>query len=89
MEELGIHLSNGDMTEYEGFALLYSGIVAGCEKKNKRLDLSFYDFQDVVMNDEVLAESLGSLFQSQMKLVMDDLEAKNEKRSKKKAPAKP
>ena len=43
MTDLMDFLESEDMSEREGLALMYSGLVAGAERKNRRLDMSFFD----------------------------------------------
>lgn len=65
-----LDLNEETMTDRKGLALMYSGIVAGCEEQGKKLDVSFSKFQEIVLMDDELLESLGTLFQRQIKVTM-------------------
>lgn len=75
-----LDLSEDTLTDRKGLALLYSGIVAGCEKEGKKLKVSFSEFQEIVMMDEEMMESLGTLFQKHIKITISKIAEKGKKK---------
>lgn len=84
MAELEDQWQDMDSMGRKVFALLYSGLVTGSEARNKRLDISFPEFQELVLFDEELQETLGTLFRRQMELTLKKLQdqASNKKKLK-------
>lgn len=85
MSDLMDFLESGDMSEREGLALMYSGLVAGAERKNRRLDVSFFDFQQIMLKDMQdgdgkLSTMLGELFQDSVEILAEEAR-KTEKKS--------
>ena len=76
MTDLMDFLESEDMSEREGLALMYSGLVAGAERKNRRLDMSFFDFQEIMMtdmqNNGELSTVLGNLFQDSVEVLAEE-----------------
>lgn len=85
-----LNLDEGEMTERKLCALLYSGLIAGSEQSQKRLDISFSGFQEILLeNENDLAGTLGTHFRRQMEVNMGKYAEKSDeltpKNSKKKA----
>ena len=70
-------INEGGMTERKGMALMYSGLQAGAEEKGKRLDISFSEFQElIVFGDDELSSTLGTLFQKDFEIAVTKMQRK-------------
>lgn len=65
-----------NMSERKAMALMYSGLVAGAEHKGLRLDISFFDFQSLILDNESLMNDLGDYFRKDMEVFMKEVEEK-------------
>jgi len=89
---LGVKLADLDIseetaTERKMLALMYSGLMAAHEEVNKnnmgkKISVSFSEFQELAVVDNEMVETLGTLFQKQMKLAMSKFSADSKKKPK-------
>lgn len=80
IQELNQLFQEDGMTDTKMFRILFSGLVAGSELKKKRLNISFPEFLELVMFDEVAQEALGTLFKRHFELMQMKMQEQEDKK---------
>lgn len=55
-------IAKGRITEFKLMKLFYAGLVYGALERDVELDLSFLQFQKILIRDKGVMDSLGSIF---------------------------